>query len=307
MVIVCAVSGEIAVNVSLLHFQYFLKVSERENFSRSAEELHLSQPALSATIARLEKALHVNLFTKVGRNVRLTEEGKIVRRYALRIFESLDAMEAELAATADKAFASAKLSLPQGITIPWAPGDFFKTNPDYRLETLYLPIHEAMARIKAGTVDLVLNVGVPSEGLIAHPLYHSIFKLIMPASHPFAKQKSVSLKEMKDTPLFLPHKDLPLRGIIDTFCTEENFTPIVLADMQHSSELIHAVQSGAGIALLPVSSFTEEDVYPQTVWVPVEESIKNPLQTYLFYSATRPLSPAAQALKNHIVQQFQTL
>ncbi|MBA2679990.1 MAG: LysR family transcriptional regulator, partial [Ktedonobacteraceae bacterium] len=68
------------------HLLIFQKVAEKQHFTRAAEELFISQPAVSKQIAELEKQLGQPLFAQVGRKIHLTEAGQILYDYATRIF-----------------------------------------------------------------------------------------------------------------------------------------------------------------------------------------------------------------------------
>ena len=74
----------------------FLEVAKLEHITQAAEQLHITQPALSKVIARLEEDLGVKLFDREGKNIRLNEYGTVVMNYARRVFNSLGDMQAEL-------------------------------------------------------------------------------------------------------------------------------------------------------------------------------------------------------------------
>ena len=70
----------------------FLEVAKLEHITQAAEQLHITQPALSKVIARLEEDLGVKLFDREGQNIRLNEYGTVVMNYARRVFNSLGDM-----------------------------------------------------------------------------------------------------------------------------------------------------------------------------------------------------------------------
>ena len=73
--------------MNLNNLAYFLKVAEKEHITRAAEELHMTQPALSRAIGALETELGAELFERDGKNIRLNENGILVRRSAEHIFQ----------------------------------------------------------------------------------------------------------------------------------------------------------------------------------------------------------------------------
>ena len=76
--------------MELLQLKYFLYLARNEHVSRTAEQLHISQPSLSSTIKRLEQELGVPLFEKKGRNIVLSEYGKIYLNYVESAFALLE-------------------------------------------------------------------------------------------------------------------------------------------------------------------------------------------------------------------------
>src|ERR1700733_2820810 len=84
--------------MELRHLRYFIRAAELLHFTRAAESLYVSQPALSAQIKQLEDELGVQLFARVGRNVRLTEAGELFVDYARKAVQSIEKGEEELSA-----------------------------------------------------------------------------------------------------------------------------------------------------------------------------------------------------------------
>lgn len=82
--------------MELLQLYYFKVLAEREHLTRTAESLMIAAPSLSATISRLENELGVKLFDRVGRNIRLNENGRILQRYVNEIFDALQNAKTEL-------------------------------------------------------------------------------------------------------------------------------------------------------------------------------------------------------------------
>ena len=92
-----ALSPRVALDLPPNQLRTFLTVARRLSFTRAAEELHLTQPAVSAHIRKLERALGGALFEQIGRRVGLTETGQIVYRYAERMLALEEDLRAEIA------------------------------------------------------------------------------------------------------------------------------------------------------------------------------------------------------------------
>ncbi len=79
--------------LELRHLRYLIAVAERGNFTRAAEDLHISQPTLSQQIRQLERAVGVQLLDRTGRTVQLTDAGAVYTEHARRALRDLDAAE----------------------------------------------------------------------------------------------------------------------------------------------------------------------------------------------------------------------
>lgn len=79
--------------LELRHLRYLIAVAERGNFTRAAEDLHISQPTLSQQIRQLERAVGVQLLDRTGRTVQLTDAGAVYTEQARRALRDLDAAE----------------------------------------------------------------------------------------------------------------------------------------------------------------------------------------------------------------------
>ena len=82
--------------MELNQLKCFLEVARLEHITQAAEQLHITQPALSKVIARLEDDLGVKLFDREGKNIRLNEYGRVALRYAQRIMYTIGDLQAEL-------------------------------------------------------------------------------------------------------------------------------------------------------------------------------------------------------------------
>ena len=87
--------------MELTQLRYFMKVAETEHITRSAKELHITQPTLTQSIHKLEEELSVPLFVSKGRNIVMTEYGKYLNKRLEPIMDSLDKIPDELATMAN--------------------------------------------------------------------------------------------------------------------------------------------------------------------------------------------------------------
>lgn len=166
--------------MELRQLRYFITTAQYLNFSRAAEALYISQPALSHQIAELERELKVTLFARTRRSVVLTPEGKELLDYAQRTMRLVEHMEH---------FGSESASVPKtlriGFDLAELPNGWFEESrvissfmnrfPDIQIQTYHLPQLECQERVRGLTLDLALILLRHSETPDGDLAYHTFF------------------------------------------------------------------------------------------------------------------------------------
>lgn len=245
------------------------EVARHGSFSAAARALNYSQSAVSQQIATLEREAEVRLIERIGRNVRLTEAAWTLVRRTEVIVAELAAAETELRALASghggrirmSTFASAATSL-----VPAALTRFRATYPEVEVElSLVESPTDAMARVRAGDVDLALlvqPVDPPATGparIRLHPLFDDPMLAVLPAAHKLAghqlaSQPEIALTDLAREPWVLGGSaDCPDRDLILRACRMAGFEPT--SAIRFPTDDYNAVQgmvaAGAGVTVLP--------------------------------------------------------
>jgi len=197
--------------MNLQHLEYFISVAHTENFSASARMLSVSQPALSKSISGLEEILGVPLFEKYGRNVRLTEYGRIFATYAASAINELDAGKKELTHTLMKNSRRLSFAVPTGINIFWENNlvnDFSRHNPDMNVGIYRMDYDDMLLAVKRDLVDYGIcfeeNVAVGDDDLNKiHVGYYCLGALVSSRSE-LAEKDHISFAELADKPMITP-------------------------------------------------------------------------------------------------------
>jgi molybdate transport repressor ModE-like protein len=240
------------------------EVARNGSFSAAARALKYSQSAVSQQIATLEREAGVRLIERVGRTVRLTEAARALVRRTEVIVAELAAAEAELRALASghggrirmSTFASAATSL-----VPAVLTGFRAAYPEVGVElSLVESPTDAMARVRAGEVDLALLVqpldppATGPTGIRLHPLFDDPMLAVLPAAHPLAGRPEIALTDLAGEPWVLGGgADCPDRDLILRACRAAGFEPTVA--IRFPTDDYNAVQgmvaAGAGVTVLP--------------------------------------------------------
>ena len=237
--------------------ELFSKIADFKSFSLAAESLSLTQPTASGHIKNLEEELGVRLFDRLGREVLLTEAGKILYDFALRIIalrqEALDAMR-EFAGADRGALRLGASSIPGDYLLPRVLGEFKKSHPETQIA---LKIEDSKT-ISQMVLDGVVELGIVGAKLNESRLaYEAITKdelvLVVPPDHPWAGRPSVPVRELKGQPFLHREEGSGTRRTL-----EERLSPLELgpgmlttvAELGSNEGIRGAVKAGMGVSIL---------------------------------------------------------
>lgn len=227
----------------------FITVAEFEHMTKAAEALHMGQPTLSQSIAKLETELGVSLFDRVGRNIRLNSYGHVFLKYACGILEQMDAANAELSSLRESK-ESQEMRIRYWVSssmIPELLVSFSKMYPYIRFQSVgdsddydFLFSFSSYSAPPPSPFEILLQ----EEICIAVPL-----------SHPLAKQDSVDLSALKGEKFISVSNRLPFRSVTDEFCRMAGFEPTVILENEDYRTLELLLNIGAGISFWPAKSW----------------------------------------------------
>lgn len=201
--------------MELLQLKYFKTVAEMEKISDAAQALFISAPALSNSIARLEKELGAKLFDRTNNRIRLNRQGQIFLRYVNQVFATLDSAKTELHQSA--MLQGQHVSVASVATTQWVDmiTAFSQEYPHFTL----LCTGVTRAVLQAGGFSpqqsflLAAEDDVPeyySDKLDSAFLFEDHPVVMVHKDHPFAGQKAVELEQLRNETLFLPLQGFPL-------------------------------------------------------------------------------------------------
>jgi DNA-binding transcriptional LysR family regulator len=259
----------------LRDLRYFVAVAEELNFTRAAERLHLSQPALSKQIRGLETALRAQLFARDRRQVSLTAAGKALLDVARPLLDRWDegtAAVAEAAATEARVLRVGTLTSIGRDLYPSVVDHFAKREPGWRLELRSFSWADPTAGLRGHVTDaafLWLPVGaddIAVRVLTAEPRYAALS-----AGHPLADRQEVKFADIAGEPFAaLPLAAGPLRDFWLATDQRAGRPAIVAAEVTSADEKFEIVSTGAAVALVSEGNAVVYD-RPGIVCVPVSD------------------------------------
>lgn len=292
--------------VSLHQLGVFRTVARHQSFSRAAEELYISQPAVSAHVRELERLYGVELFEQVGRRVRLTEGGRLLEEYADRILALVE--ESRRALDEIKGLARGHLTvgastIPGTYFLPVALGRFKNECPGVTVELRIGDTRQVMGMLRRGEVELAVVGEHDEDRTFQRRLYRADeLVLIVGPGHRWAQDGLEDLRELMAEPFILRERGSSTREIAETLLRGHGIEPRVTMEWESTEAIKKAVEAGLGISILSDRAVTLE------VSQGLLHPIRHPMlacrrQFYIVSHRDRRPAPAAQAFQTLLEQE----
>lgn len=288
--------------MELYQINYFVEAVRCRNITKAAEELNVSQPAVSRAIKNLEDEIGAELFDRIGRNIVLNDNGKAIFKYANAVLEDADKIKESLEDHIREREQTVNLFSPVPL------GD------DENVLIRFKELHpEIKMRLGAGVTEFTRHE-IPDLMFFASPTLHhepNMVKLCeervvlaVPKGHPVAGKKSVRLADLSYERYI---KVLPcvFRTLTDGMFAEAGFEPDVVIEDQRYSRVMKYIGHGFGLTLAPeITWFDSTDT--NVAAVPLED-VHRSRYLYLRWREEVPLSTAASELRDYLVEHFKRL
>ncbi|GAA4431046.1 hydrogen peroxide-inducible genes activator [Bremerella cremea] len=243
--------------------RYFVAVAELENFTRAAEQCHVTQPSLSQQIAKLERELDTRLLDRLGRTVVLTDSGKELLPRARRILKEVDAAEGWFKQPEGPEVVSLRVGALPTIApfkLPTIVQHFRQEMPKVSLTLVEDYTDHLLDRLLKGTLDVaILALPIEDARLQVEPLFREPLMVAMPPDHPLADKPAVSFSQVRQEPFVLLHEIHCLGEQILGFCRQQEFQPHVVCESAQISTIQEMIRLGVGISLLPEMAIDPDD------------------------------------------------
>lgn len=236
--------------MELYQLRYFEQVATRESLSGAARELHVSQPALSKAISKLEEELGVALFDRSGNRLKLNNKGNHYLLYVQRILREVDDSRASLRLFSNNEGETLKVVVygPQKEALDCTLA-FLKKNPMFNL--LFVVKHDDEVLIGEWESEIIFYQTGNGMGKIAGIPYGTrTFSVVLPESHPLALNDNVSLADMShESFIFLNNSPFTYEQSY-RLCRQAGFYPFVRIVTSNKQALLEFVRAGLGIGIL---------------------------------------------------------
>ncbi|MDB5798306.1 MAG: Transcriptional regulatory protein LysR family [Paucimonas sp.] len=296
-------------NATLRQLKVFETVARLASFSRAAEELHLTQPAISTQVKTLEGHVGMPLFEQLGKKIYLTPAGTELLYHSRAIIAHFQ--EAEEAMTQFKGVTGGRLNVAVisagDYFLPRLLVDFAGRHQGVKLNLTVHNREELLRQLADNLTDLAIMVRPPAdmdtinEAFAAHP-----YVIVAPPTHPLAQKKRIPLAALADEPWIIRERGSDTRKVME----EELATPLpqmnIVMEIKSTETIKQAVMAGMGISFLSAHTIGLELQARSLVILDVRE-LPVMYNWYLVHRRNKRLPPVAQAFREFLLANGATL
>lgn len=273
----------------------FIAVAELASFSLAAEQLYITQPAVSKRIANLEQQLNQRLFDRIGRRITLTQAGQALLPRARKILVDLEDTRRLLDNLSGDIQGPLVLATSHHIGLHRLPPllqRFTQQFPHVKLDMRFLDSEQAYSGVVSGELELaiVTLAPVPDPSLVVVPVWVDELKFVVAHNHPLTRLGQLQMQDLTHHDAVLPGHLTFTRGIVEKAFAEQDLELNVALSTNYMETLKMMVSIGLGWSLLP-ESMIDEHLTTLNLYHP---PITRPLG-YL-YHRDRTLSNAARQM-----------
>jgi len=290
-------------NVTFRQLKVFEAVARHLSFTRAAEELHLTQPAVSMQVKQMENAIELPLFEQMGKRVYLTEAGNVMRHYSRVIAENL--REAAQAVEELKGIEGGRLQISVASTVNYFAtrllSDFCRQHSGVRVSLDVTNRESLLHQLEENRTDIVL-MGKPPGALevVAEPFMDNPLVVIAPAEHALAKRRKIPLAKLRGETFLMREQGSGTRITMEKFFNEKGIAPSTSIEMSSNEAIKQCVQAGLGLGIVSLHTVELELEIGRLITLDVA-SFPIVRRWYLVYRKGKRLSAAAEAFKDFVL------
>ena len=275
----------------------FLEVARHQSFSRAAEKLYRTQPAISAQIRALELECGQKLFDRLGRKIFLTPAGKVL----FECGENLVALHRETSQRVRETYGEAGGTLVVGANeatclyvLPQVFVEFKRKYPQVVISIYRNFSQKILLKMAENQIDLgIVTLPVPQRNLKVIPIFEDELQVVVPGGHRLAKRASVKLDDLLEEQLIFP-KSGHTRELLEKLFRKQRNRLKVSMELASVESIKKFVGAGLGISLIS-RSYAEMETLSGILKLLPLRGTKLVRRLGLVYRTDRHLSRSAQA------------
>lgn len=285
--------------MTVRHMRIFLAVYRCGGITSAAQQLHMTQPAVTRAIQELESYYGVKLFERMGRRLPVTEVGKRFYSQAVHIVDLFDNMETSLRNWDALGVLRVGATIMLGnMLLPDLILRFKKDHPGIRVQVMIENGESLCRALLDNELDLALIEGGVEEADLTEEVFaRDELVLILAPGHPLTEKKEVRLKDLMEYDLLLRERGSASRAYLAGVFEEQGLKPQPLWESASTHALVEAVSKGLGISLLP-RMLVQRDIDAGHVCARALTGTALRRENHLVWHRSKFLTPAAEDFLN---------
>ena len=252
----------------------FLAVSEDGSFSKAADRMGVTQPAISKRVAQLEEQLGTKLFDRIGRSVSLTEAGNALISRSKLIVRHIEDTQRAIQNLTGTIEGSLSLATSHHIglwRLPEVLKDYISQQPKVNLDLQFMDSAVAHERIIHGELEMAIVTLAPTthEALVAEPIWQDDLVFVCSRDHVLAKKNNVTINEIAQHEAILPDMTTFTGRIVRTMFSELNLDLKISMSTNYLETIKMLIAVGLGWSVLPKSMISNDvlvlNVQPEAI------------------------------------------
>ena len=295
--------------ITFRQLQVFNEVCDLRSYSRAAEEMSLTQPAVSLQIRQLEELVGQPLFDYVGKKLYMTEAAEALQRASRDIFDRLENLDMQLSDLLGSLQGQLKLAVESSAKyfVPHLFAAFKRLHPEVNLQLTVVNRAQAVRRLSDNRDDLVIMSMVPLDmGLEFLPFLNNPIIAVAPPDHPLSQRESLQLQELEPFTLLMREQGSGTRRACEEYFKDKRVHFKQTLEVASTDAQRECAVAGLGVALLTRHAVSLELATGLLRELPVEE-----LPLYrswcVVQAKAKRLSPVAHAFVGFIRSERQQI
>lgn len=260
--------------ITLRQMQIFQSVCQTRNYSRAAEQLALTQPAVSSQIKQLENLVEEKLFEYADKKLLLTAAGELLQRAAIDISQRLISTEMELSALAGHIQGTLHIAIESSAQyfLPAILAQFKKEYPSISIHIDVKNHTKALESLYSNRVELAITCAPPTDRSVDFtPFRDNVLVVVAHPSHRLASAPSLSLHELSDETLLVREPGSGTRQLFEQIAKEESVVFKQTERLDSLEAIKAATKSQLGIAALPLDCCNQDIDNQSLTILPVQQ------------------------------------
>jgi DNA-binding transcriptional LysR family regulator len=292
------------VRVELRQLEYFAAVARHRHFTRAADELYVTQSALSQQVRRLEEELGLALLLRTSRGVELTPAGEDLLARAESILAEVERARTDMDehAGASRGLVRVAATTGDAVRLPRALATFHAEHPGIRIGLRHGSSGEVVELVRAGAADLAVIGTLASDapGLASTLVGEEDLCVMCAPDEPLADSGEIGFAALRGRSLVLAEPGSPLRSAVGAACADAGFSPVPLFEVSDPWTVRFLTAAGLGLSVVPRSWLDLPG--PPIAHVALTEPA--PRHCVSLLAPAAGLSPAATLLHEHLTQRL---